>query len=581
MDFKAKRVLILGGTGLVGRAIAERALKAGAARVAVLGLYQSEAEETLQLMGRGRLVSESLNGIKYLRRGRLLAFWGNMFVRTSFKDMSRKDLLSKDKARRTLIKDTYYQLNEEILNSSFLYQLITGFKPHAVYDSVNTATALAYQNVYDAGLDLFDRIQNEDKELGIAAEKMLLTTYVPQLVRHMQILRKALKDADCEMYLKIGTTGTGGMGWDIPYTHSEDRPSRVLLSKTAMAGAQSMLMLIMSRASDAPVVKELKPAAAIAWQGIGIGEIRKHGMPIPVYDNQNPVPLKKDKSFSDIAKNIKVIETGENLNSVFIDTGENGLFSKGEFVALTSLNQMEFITPEEIADYAVLETVGANTGRDVVDALEAAVMGPTYRAGYLREAALKRLDAMERKNKAFPSVAFEILGPPRLSKLLFEAHILLSLYKDMRVVVKKSPDQISKDISEFVLKNSTIRMEALSVGVPVLMPDMKLLAGKSIKIPLERERNLPATPENIERWAYAGWIDTRPSNAAQWIDRFKRIIEDAESRSRRLRGGYMAASSEDRRFIKPDTLGVNYRINPGEIIAWVFINEEHGKRTRR
>ena len=43
----------------------------------------------------------------------------------------------------------------------------------------------------------------------------------------------------------MGTTGTGGMGLNIPYTHSEERPSRVLLSKSAMAGAQSMLLFLM------------------------------------------------------------------------------------------------------------------------------------------------------------------------------------------------------------------------------------------------------------------------------------------------------------------------------------------------
>jgi hypothetical protein len=34
-------------------------------------------------------------------------------------------------------------------------------------------------------------------------------------------------------YVKIGTSGTGGMGLNIPYTHSEEKPSRVLLSKSA------------------------------------------------------------------------------------------------------------------------------------------------------------------------------------------------------------------------------------------------------------------------------------------------------------------------------------------------------------
>ena len=49
------------------------------------------------------------------------------------------------------------------------------------------------------------------------------------------------------MYLKVGTTGTGGMGLNIPFTHSEDKPSRVLLAKSAMAGAHSMLLFLLGR----------------------------------------------------------------------------------------------------------------------------------------------------------------------------------------------------------------------------------------------------------------------------------------------------------------------------------------------
>ncbi|MEO0192852.1 MAG: short-chain dehydrogenase, partial [candidate division WOR-3 bacterium] len=385
-----------------------------------------------------------------------------------------------------------------------------------------------------------------------------------------------------ELYVKIGTTGTGGMGWDIPYTHSEDRPSRVLLSKTAMAGAQSLLFLIMSRAADAPAIKELKPAAAIAWQGIGIGEITRGGRPITICDSKKPIPLSGKEGFATALKANRATEiTKEPLRSVYIDTGENGLFSLGEFVALTALDQMEFITPEEIADYAIYESLGQNTGRDVIDALEGAVMGPTYRGGLLREAAIQRLYALERENKYYPSVAFEILGPPRLTKLLFEAHILKEVYGDMRRVVSEEPAAISKAMADFIIKNDRVRKAALSVGIPVLMPEGNLLAGARVVIPLERERNLPATKENIERWAYAGWIDTRQENATEWQKRFKAIISDARARSRRLRRGLAGSSREDRRFLNPKTLRVDYSVNPGEIVAWVFINQEKGKRTRR
>ncbi len=107
-----------------------------------------------------------------------------------------------------------------------------------------------------------------------------------------------------------------------------------------------------------------------------------------------------------------------------IHTGENGRFAADEFAAITALGQMEFLTPEEIAGNVVREIEGGNTGKDVIAALDASVMGPSFRGGYLRQAALNRLRQLEAEHGE--SVAFEILGPPRVSKLLYEAHLIES-----------------------------------------------------------------------------------------------------------------------------------------------------------
>src|SRR4029079_3322129 len=125
--------------------------------------------------------------------------------------------------------------------------------------------------------------------------------------------------------------------------------------------------------------------------------------------------------------------TGETLKSVFIDTGENGIFSLEEFSAITTGEQMEFVTPEEIADVVAREIMGGNTGHDVINALDNAVMGPTYRAGLMRHWALEKLRDLETQH-GVRSVAFENIGPPRLSKLLFEADLLRATFGTMDAV---------------------------------------------------------------------------------------------------------------------------------------------------
>ena len=186
------------------------------------------------------------------------------------------------------------------------------------------------------------------------------------------MLYRGIIEAGTRAYVKVGTTGTGGMGLNIPYTHSEERPSRVLLSKSALAGAQSMLLFLMARTPGAPITKEIKPAAAIAWKSMGYGPIAPRGKPLQMMDAR-PIALGATFSTEDsTAARVR----DEPYQNVFIDTGENGVFSLEEFAAVTSHEQMEFVTPEEIARYLVFEIEGQGSGYDIVNALDSAVLGP-------------------------------------------------------------------------------------------------------------------------------------------------------------------------------------------------------------
>src|SRR4029453_11483523 len=173
--------------------------------------------------------------------------------------------------------------------------------------------------------------------------------------------------AGTRAYVKIGTSGTGGMGLKIPHQHSEEKPSRKLLPTSALAGAHTLLLFLLARTPGGPTTKEIKPAAAIAWKRIGYGEIRRGGRPVPLHA-AHPV----DAEYVQPGGRFRPLDPGRsrplgrNLESVFIDTGENGIFSLEEFAAITTSEQMEFVTPEEIADVVAHELMGGNTGHDVI-----------------------------------------------------------------------------------------------------------------------------------------------------------------------------------------------------------------------
>src|SRR5688500_15572 len=109
-------------------------------------------------------------------------------------------------------------------------------------------------------------------------EAFLLSQSVPQLILHVRFLHRATTEYQTRVYLKVGTTGTGGMGLNIPYTHSEDKPSHKLLAKAEAAFGHTGLLLLLARTPEAPIVKEVKPAAMIGYRGVRITVASdKHG----------------------------------------------------------------------------------------------------------------------------------------------------------------------------------------------------------------------------------------------------------------------------------------------------------------
>ncbi|HEY7512174.1 MAG TPA: short-chain dehydrogenase, partial [Vicinamibacteria bacterium] len=377
MDIKDRDVLILGGYGLVGQAVARRLLPEAPRRIILLSLRRDEAEEAVA-------------GLEGQRGGvRLEAAWGDIFTLTDLKDRPRREVYGNPALRGRLIESLLDTLDEEAAARYFLYRLVTGERPDVIVDCVNTATGIAYQDIYKTSRLAYQAIQQGD-DLREPLEMLLATDYVPQIIRHVQVLYQAMVKAGTGAYVKIGTSGTGGMGLNIPYTHSEEKPSRVLLSKSALAGAHTLLLFLLARTPGGPITKEIKPAAAIAWKRIGYGEILRAGRPIVLYDPGEAEDLRAGRPFRPVDP-AQGRSTGQTLHSVFVDTGENGIFSLEEFSAITTGEQMEFVTPEEIADVVVREIMGGNTGHDVINALDNAVMGPTYRAGMMRHWALEKL----------------------------------------------------------------------------------------------------------------------------------------------------------------------------------------------
>ena len=234
-------ILVLGGAGLVGAQIVRAiAREMEPARIIVASLYRGEVREFLHDARREFCNVEFIGA------------WGDVFVRDEFKEENRRRLLQTRARRNALYQDLFGPI-DDAYDRSGLAQLIRQYKPDVIVDCINTATAISYQDIDSLGkqthdlLEQLNQIVDHQDLAGLEAlgrdleqnvSSLLISQSLPQLIRHVQVIHRAMGECGTRLYLKVGTTGTGGMGLNIPYTHSEDRPSFKLMSKTAVGFAR-------------------------------------------------------------------------------------------------------------------------------------------------------------------------------------------------------------------------------------------------------------------------------------------------------------------------------------------------------
>jgi hypothetical protein len=556
-----KDYLILGGAGLVGLQVCRHIVRRlEPTRIIVASLFEHEAEAAVS-----RLESEFGNRVAFVPAS------GNLFVPSDLAKKSRADLRGDPALRRRLLAALYDDF-ETAYRQNHLAKIIKRHRPDVIVDCVNTATGLSYQDVFDGATKVREWISDKgiDNKSVEDVEALLLSQSAPQIIRHVRFLHRATTEYATKVYLKVGTTGTGGMGLNIPYTHSEDKPSKVLLAKNEAAFGHTGLLFLLARTPNAPIVKEVKPAAMIGYRGVEVRPARdKHG------NDDLFAPKVVEVAEADtlnLAEPMSGYKKQGKLEVPIVDTGENGVFTAGEFVAITAMGQMEYITPEEIAQVVVHEIRGANTGQDIISALDGSVLNPSYKAGLLRNAAMHDLATAE-ADSGIPSIALGRLGPPELSKLLFEAHLIKSAFGGFDAVLGDALGlkAMANALAE-VLDSSGVKRTAPSIGIPVLLPDGKtVLRGPRINVPEIKGRSSSvdiSKRSDIDKWAKKGWIDLRPANMKRWKERFSAMVEAR----RDLRAAGSAAATFQ------TYMGATMEI--GEVVAWIFNNELGGYRIK-
>jgi hypothetical protein len=576
-----RTLLILGGAGMVGVQVArEAARELKPSRIVIASLRQEEVDDVVALL------RAEIDGIEFAGAA------GDIFLPQSLQGLNRRDIISN--------RETYDQLFDEIFSreadytKSALFRLVNDVRPDVIVDCINTATAISYLDEFEASRkvkSLLDAIGARSGSVDVAelqpliasVRELLVTQGVPQITRHILFLHRTLEHTDVRVYVKVGTTGTGGMGINIPYTHSEDKPSTKLLSKSAVGFAHTGLLFLLARtpgATSESIVKEIKPGAMIGFKRLGTKHVTLRGERSPAY----LVNAREEE----VGSQLQLLDTNGDygrfedrdvkLEIIGADTGENGFFSIGEFQAITYPRQMEYVTPEEVARTVVLEIQGASTGRDVLAAIDGAITEPSYRAGVLREAAIREMRKLESQhaNEVLPSIAIGHLGPPKLSKLLAEAHLIVNAAEtdDITTIKNMDPAEMQRRVEAYIAANPRIVSQIVTIGIPMLRDrggKLALTRGPRISIPPAGSDGtiVNLTRDAIERYALTGWIDLRLGSFERWQQRL-RDITDADMVT------HGSAALDVRAY-------AGERFVPGDIVGWVLTNEpdEQGMVGRR
>lgn len=233
---KNKTILIL-GAGQIGEACALKSIKNNPKRIILHTLTKNEALCSL------KNVQKHLEG----RNIDIQISWGNALVTKLLMYLDHDELHTPEN-RKKLIKYYYSYLSDNLIKKSSLYYLVQKWRPDYIFDGINTATVVGYQ---DDPYSLPRKILNkkDGQDWNDSADGLLVSNIVPSLIRFTQALKKSLFDFNVKCYVKISTTGLGGMGDNLFYTHgdvNEPGMSSGILGKVAAAGVIHQLFWSLS-----------------------------------------------------------------------------------------------------------------------------------------------------------------------------------------------------------------------------------------------------------------------------------------------------------------------------------------------
>ena len=522
------------GTGQIGKATLFRLLQSNPKKVIVHNLTKQESEDCINLFR------------PVFKKTQFIESYGNIFMPYKLKDVTRQDLI---KHSKEIIEYFYSELSEELLKQSTIYNLISKYSPDIVIDAVNSATFLGNSYNPEKEKNLFDR--NSAK----CCENLMLDDFVTKIINFVSGLKYALEKYPVKKYIKVSTTGLGGMGLNIPYTHGDNPQfnlSYALMGKVSASGIMHQLLWSLAHTPGFNI-SLVVPGTFVGLDSVkdenvdnSYGFVRKIKTPL-LYQ----LVLGKELKYA-------ANKDGEFIHFPVVRAGENHVYSEYELKLLTAIGQMEAITKEEVAK-AVTNIIDGDNKSDLFVAMDKAVLQPTYAGRGMVNDAIKKLQDFRYKY----GVATGNLGG-KTAKELYELYFIKQIAPTVSEVLH---GEITQKVNDYVLKNTELVCEIVSLGIPVLFQNEQIAIGDYTLLP-EKDADKKITKEHLERWRSQGWIDLSKENMMKWKRVFQEIQEVVDKNKKYTYNSFVNSTNA---LLKED-----YDI--AEILAYYYTSRGKGRK---
>ena len=484
------------GTGQIGKAVLNQVLKKQPKRIIIHNLTENKSIKVCEQF------SKKYPEIEFI------CSYGNIFMPYKLKDLSNDNLYEKSEK---IIEYFYNEINNNVLEKSRIVTLIKKYKPNLIIDAINTATVLG--NSYNPE----DNLKRLSDDPIACATKLMVDDYTTKIINFIYSLKYGIETYNVKKYVKVSTTGLGGMGVNMPYTHGDNPKinlSSALMGKIAASGVLHQLLWNLQHTKGINV-SLIIPGTFVGYDSVLDEPIETDkGL---LYKRKSPKPYKLV-----LGENIKYNNnvTKDYLHFPVVRAGENHVYSKMELEVLTSIGQMEGIAKEEVAN-KVMECIYGNSSNDVLVAMDNAMLKPTYLGREMVYDIYDKFDKFDFIN----GIATGNLGV-NLSKQLYELYLIKVSYPHLSDLKNESIDDIVKKVNDAL--NQRLIEEIITLGIPILTFDNKFYIGDYSLIPSEKD-DKTINSDNIEKWAKLGWVDLRKENIECWIKKLFEIYGDAKS----------------------------------------------------